>query len=357
MQMNAFSVLQLLRRMAFAVALAQAIDCVASPTTVVVTGSLQSELGCASDVDPACVKSAFTYDATDGVWQAAFNLPAGNYSYFAALDNSLTVTYGANGKSAFDPISLTLAAPRAVKFYHDDKTHWLTDNVHTPIVTLAGNFQSKLGCGSDFQPDCLRSWLQDIDGDGIDTLQSLLPDGNYSTVVTINESFDEIYGFGGIPNGANIHFSVSGGSVDFCYEGRSHLLSFDATCRGAGPGGTVPEPSMIGLFAAAAAAAILSKGSRRRRPFIKASVWTVPPVTAALCVSEPLPRWWPSSMYFLALSKAPASVHIENATKRPVSGALRSLAYQPSRPRRLNPPASRLPLAQTPNRDQISGAS
>lgn len=271
MQLNSFLVLRLLRLLAIAGALAQAVVCVAYPTTVVVTGSLQSELGCASDVDPACVKSAFTYDATDGVWQAAFNLPAGNFSYFAALDNSLTVTYGANGKSAFYPISLTLIAPLEVKFYYDDKTHWVTDNVNTPIVTLAGDFQSELGCASDFQPDCLRSWLQDIDGDGLYTLQSVLPDGDYRTVVTINESFDETYGFGGMPNGANIDFSVAGGRVDFCYDGKSHLLSFGAACSGAGPGGTAPEPPAIGLFAAAAAAAILARGSRRRRPVVKAS--------------------------------------------------------------------------------------
>src|SRR6202040_940408 len=32
---------------------------------------------------------------------------------------------------------------------------------------------------------------------------------------------------------------------------------------------------------------------------------TVSPVTAALCASDPLPPWWPSSMYFFALSHAP----------------------------------------------------
>src|SRR3546814_16958618 len=46
---------------------------------------------------------------------------------------------------------------------------------------------------------------------------------------------------------------------------------------------------------------------------------TVSPVTAALCASEPLPPWWPSSMYFLALSQAPPPVHIEIATNRPVT--------------------------------------
>src|SRR5678815_2779364 len=46
---------------------------------------------------------------------------------------------------------------------------------------------------------------------------------------------------------------------------------------------------------------------------------TVSPVTAALCVSEPLPPKLPSSMYFFALSHAPPPVHIEIATNRPVT--------------------------------------
>ena len=45
---------------------------------------------------------------------------------------------------------------------------------------------------------------------------------------------------------------------------------------------------------------------------------TVSPMTAASCPGEPLPPWWPSSMYFLALSQAPPPVHIEIATNRPV---------------------------------------
>ena len=266
MQLNSYFALRLCRRFAVAVALAPALVCVASPTTVVVTGTLQSEVGCASDDSPACIQSALAYDITDDVWQATFNLPAGNFSYFAALDGSFAVTYGANGKTAFDPISLNLAAARSVKFYYDDKTHWVTDNVNTPIVTLAGNLQSDLGCGSDFQPDCLRSWLQDIDGDGIYTLSAMLPDGNYSTVVTINESFDERYGAGGVKNGGNINFTVSGGSVDFCYNGQSHLLSFDAACRSVVvPGGTVPEQPTTALLAAAATVGILAMAPRRRR--------------------------------------------------------------------------------------------
>src|SRR6202008_4142505 len=53
---------------------------------------------------------------------------------------------------------------------------------------------------------------------------------------------------------------------------------------------------------------------------------TVSPVTAALWASEPLPPWWPSSMYFLALSHAPPPAVIEMATKRPVTMMPSSIA-------------------------------
>ena len=62
------------------------------------------------------------------------------------------------------------APPRAaetVKFYYAHGTHWVADNVNTVIATVPGSFQSELGCPGDWQPDCLRSWLQDPDGDGI----------------------------------------------------------------------------------------------------------------------------------------------------------------------------------------------
>ena len=48
------------------------------------------------------------------------------------------------------------------------------------MATAAGSFQSELGCPADWQPDCLRSWLQDPDGDGTYTFTTDdLPVGGY----------------------------------------------------------------------------------------------------------------------------------------------------------------------------------
>src|SRR6266540_314388 len=102
---------------------------------------------------------------------------------------------------------------------------------HTPnptAVTVAGSFQSELGCPGDWQPDCLRSWLQDPDGDGTYTLETTaLPAGNYETKVTINEGWEENYGEGGVPGGANITFSVPSDNKEifFSYNVMTHILT------------------------------------------------------------------------------------------------------------------------------------
>src|SRR5215469_2162743 len=46
---------------------------------------------------------------------------------------------------------------------------------------------------------------------------------------------------------------------------------------------------------------------------------TVSPVMAAWCAGEPFPPWWPTSIYFLALSQAPPPEVIEIATNNRVT--------------------------------------
>src|SRR6266536_3050985 len=198
------------------------------PTSVTIAGDLQSEAGCAGDWDPACAATHLTYDASDDVWQGAFPLPAGNYQYKAALNDSWDENYGLHAVAGGDNIPLSLPQAASVKFYYDHKTHWITDNHNTPIPVAVGDFQSELGCPSDWQPDCLRSWLQDPDGDGVYTFETTaLPAGSYETKVAINESWDENYGQGGAPNGANIVFTVrsTGAKVLFRYNSSSHVLT------------------------------------------------------------------------------------------------------------------------------------
>ncbi len=201
------------------------------PQSVTVAGSLQSELGCPDDWQPACAATHLAFDANDGVWQGIFSIPAGSYEYKAPLNDSWDENYGANATRGGANIGLNLSAPTSVKFYYDNRTHWITDNVNKVIAIAPGSFQSELGCSSDWDPSCLKSWLEDPDGDGIYTFSTrALPAGNYETKVAINESWNENYGEGGAPNGANIAFNVpnSCAEVFFQYNPTTHVLTVSA---------------------------------------------------------------------------------------------------------------------------------
>ena len=132
-----------------------------------------------------------------------FSVPAGSWEYKAALNDSWDENYGLNAQPDGPTSRSIWLEPTDVKFYYDDKTHWVTDNVDSVIAVAPGSFQSELGCSGDWDPGCLRSWLEDPDGDGIYSFATTaLPAGSYETKVAINEAWDENYGEGGAPNGA-----------------------------------------------------------------------------------------------------------------------------------------------------------
>ncbi|HEX9990845.1 MAG TPA: alpha-amylase family glycosyl hydrolase [Chloroflexia bacterium] len=199
-----------------------------APTSVTIVGSLQSELGCSGDWQADCAATHITYDSTDDAWQGAFSVPAGSWEYKGTLNDNWNENYGLHAAPGGANIPLNLAGASTVKFYYDHKSHWVTDNRSSVIATVPGSFQSELGCSGDWQPDCLRSWLQDIDGDGIYSFETTaIPAGSYECKVTINESWDENYGQNGVPGGANIPFTVpaNGARVQFRYDSVTHILT------------------------------------------------------------------------------------------------------------------------------------
>jgi pullulanase-type alpha-1,6-glucosidase len=201
------------------------------PASVTIAGSLQSELGCAGDWDAGCSSTHLAFDAADDAWQGTFSVPAGSWEYKAALDDSWDENYGENATRNGPNIGLSLAGDGAVKFYYSHQTHWVADNRNKVIAVAPGSFQSELGCPGDWQPDCLRSWLQDPDGDGTYTFTtSALPAGDYEVKVAIGESWDENYGAGGEPNGPNIPFTVPASCREmfFSYDAVSHVLTVSA---------------------------------------------------------------------------------------------------------------------------------
>ena len=211
---------------------------VTQPDAVSIPGDFNSEIGCAVDWDPACPAAALTL-GTDGVWRGTFTLPAGTYTYKIAIDGAWTENYGLNGKRDGANIPLTTSGG-PVTFYYDPGTHWVTTDPPGPIVTAVGTFQSELGCPADWSPDCLGSWLKDVDGDGTYTLVTTrIPAGSYEAKVTEGLSWDNEWGAGGTPGGSNIPFTVEpGATTTFRYDGNTHVLTVTSAIN---TGGTPPD--------------------------------------------------------------------------------------------------------------------
>ena len=230
------------------VAARPSMDHTTNPAGVAVVGDLQDELGCPGDWQPECADTKMAYSAEFDLWTFSADLPAGEWAYKVALNDSWDENYGVNATPGGDNIGLSLAQATTVKFYYDHKTHWITDNQGSRIATAPGSYQAALGCGGDWQPDCLLSWLQDPDGDGVATLTaSGLPAGDYEFKVAINEAWDESYGQDG--GGDNIAFTVGvGDKVNFAFDVATNTPS--VTLEGTLPDdlGNIAQPPVTNPF-------------------------------------------------------------------------------------------------------------
>jgi glycosidase len=182
------------------------------PVSVVITGSLQTALGCSSDWDPTCLDTALSYVLNDDVWSGTFTVPASTvgtpWEYKATLNGGWAENYGANAIFDGPNIALEVPSSQTVTFFYDHDTHWITSDLNSRIVTFPGSYQSELGCSADWQPDCLQAWAQDPDNDGIyEFTINNIPAGTYETKAAIDRAWTESYGIGG--GNANINFTVS----------------------------------------------------------------------------------------------------------------------------------------------------
>jgi pullulanase-type alpha-1,6-glucosidase len=181
----------------------------AQPDRVVLPGTIQSVLGCDGDWLPDGDCSALTFSEEDNVWMGTFDLPAGSYEYKVAVNGTWDENYGGMADAGGPNVEPVLAEDASVTFIYDHATHWVADSVNRIIANVPGSFQSELGCPGDWAPDCLRSWLQDPEGDGIYTfVTTSLPAGDYEAKVAINQTWDVNYGAEGAAGGENIAFSV-----------------------------------------------------------------------------------------------------------------------------------------------------
>ena len=196
------------------------------PGTVAIAGTLNSEMGCPADWEPWCDQAQMTFDAQDGIWKKDVTLPAGPYAYKAALDRAWTENYGVG--AVRDGANIDMETPDGeVAFYYDHATHWVTSDENGPIITAPGSYQSELGCGGDWDPACMRPWLQDPDGDGVYALILTLPQGSWEFKVAHGLSWDESYGDGGGGNNIPLDVPADGTPVTFLYDSVTHQTTVE----------------------------------------------------------------------------------------------------------------------------------
>ena len=201
------------------------------PDSVNIPGTHQDELGCSGEWQPECEKTLLTYDAEDDVWQATYEIQPNNDGdkkgprYKAALNGSWDENYGTNATPGGADIPLVVSEPTPVKFYYDHKTHWITDNFNTPIVVAMGNFQSQIGCNKDNDATCLRSWLEDPDGDGkYGVTLNGLKAGSYTVAFTLNEDADQVIG-----EPQKFTVAKDGDAIYFGYEAVNNQTTISTT--------------------------------------------------------------------------------------------------------------------------------
>ncbi len=213
------------------------------PDLVVVPGTIQSVLGCEGDWLPDCEATALVFDEEDGLWTNTFTIPAGEYEYKVAIDGTWDVNFGVGAEPGGANIPLVLEEEQDVTFLFSTQTGWVADSVNSVIANVPGDFQSEIGCPGDWAPDCLRSWLQDPDGDGVLVFQTeSIPAGVYEAKVAVGQSWDENYGEGGDADGANIPFEVpaDGTLVTFAWDSGSKIMNIGVGA-GEGPSGNIRE--------------------------------------------------------------------------------------------------------------------
>ncbi|MCA9914337.1 MAG: hypothetical protein KC496_13370, partial [Anaerolineae bacterium] len=191
------------------------------PELVNIPGTIQPELGCPGEWAPDCEATLLTYVEQYNIWEGTFDLPAGDYEYKVAINGTWDENYGGFADPGGPNIVLNNPEDQSVTWVYSHETNWIMDTVRQQIVTAPGSYQDEIGCENEWMPECMLSWLQDVDGDGIYTFSTdAIPAGEYEAKAAIGRSWDENYGAGGEADGANIAFTVpaDGETVTFTYD-------------------------------------------------------------------------------------------------------------------------------------------
>ncbi|MFO7719083.1 MAG: T9SS type A sorting domain-containing protein [Gillisia sp.] len=208
----------------------------APPDKVVIAGTFQSALNCASDWEPNCDYTELTFNSSTGLYTGTFLIPEGNNRYKVTVGGSWSINYGENG--IMDGADIFLCVPSGseeITFTYDPSTHLVTTSPLTsgfspdclPLVVLAGSFQDEIGCFGDWVPDCTNTALIYNSGSGLFEGDFNIPTGCYEYRVVLENSWQNSFGQEGIHNGLNyiIYIPENPDIIHFTYDPVTHVVN------------------------------------------------------------------------------------------------------------------------------------
>ncbi|KAJ3280643.1 hypothetical protein HK104_000524, partial [Borealophlyctis nickersoniae] len=192
-----------------------------SITTVALVGDLQTgAAACASNWDPTCTKSFLTAPTDDTVWRRTFTVPAGSWNWKVALNGGWTQNYGINGSPNGPNMALNVAEAKEVTFFWDEVSKFAVNTHTSNVVTVAGTFQSELGCKADDSLECMRAFLIDLTGSGsYQFTTKSIPAATYTAYPVLNAATKA--------GNTQIDFTVpsANSTVTFTYDSHTLLVA------------------------------------------------------------------------------------------------------------------------------------
>ena len=205
-----------------------------------VPGSHGASMGC-SDWAPGCEGSALAL-GEDGLYSGTFDIPAGTYQHKYAFGADWADSYGVGGvhNSAEGNYSYTHpGGPRT--FWFDPATKLGTSSpAGEPVFTVAGDFQTQLGCAADFSDACVGGQLvAGADGTTYTFTTDVLTPGTYKAKVVEGFSWDTSHGGA---DGGDVVFTVTADAptATFTFDRTAGVLTVAAAAAPEEPEGPTP---------------------------------------------------------------------------------------------------------------------
>jgi pullulanase-type alpha-1,6-glucosidase len=95
-------------------------------------------------------------------------------------------------------------------------------------VSVPGDHNDEMGCASDWAPDCDQAQLALDPSDMVWKGTYTIPPAEHAYKAAIDKKWDENYGAGAVPNGANISYTAPAGPVTFFYDHATHWVTSTA---------------------------------------------------------------------------------------------------------------------------------